>query len=133
MSFRSILYIIIAFIALGAQILLAGEYGGVGCAIAIAGALFLGQGIIMNIYYHMKQGLDILLFWKEILKMSVIPFIVCIGAIFFLRNTTLGNWQSLGVAVVGFAAIYIPLFYRFSMNQSERDMFVKPIRNFFRK
>ena len=133
MSFRSILYIIIAFIALGAQILLAGEYGGVGCAIAIAGALFLGQGIIMNIYYHMKQGLDILLFWKEILKMSVIPFIVCIGAIFFLRNTTLGNWQSLGVAVVGFAAIYIPLFYRFSMNQSERDMFAKPIRNFFRK
>lgn len=127
MKFRSLLYIVIALVSLVFQIILAKPLDGMGCAIAIAGALFLGQGLIMNIYYQKKQELDIQTFWMEIGKMSVVPMVMCLCSIFVLRNHILDGWLSLGVAILIFMLIYIPLFYRFSMNQSERDLFVKPL------
>ena len=51
MKFRSLLYLAIALAALVAEYLMAKILGGVGCAIAISGALFVGQRVIMNIYY----------------------------------------------------------------------------------
>lgn len=128
MKFRSLLYIVIAVVSLIFQIILAKEYGGIGCAIAIAGALFLGQGLIMNIYYQKKQGLNIGLFWKEILKMSMIPIVLGIGAMYILYTYSLNSWLSLSTAVVLFMLVYIPLFFCFSMNRSERDLFVKPLK-----
>lgn len=133
MKFRSVLYVFIAIISLVFQILLAKRYGGVGCAIAITGALLLGQGLIMNIYYHRKQGLDIILFWREILKMSVVPIVLGLCFMFLFRDIVLDSWFTLGAAVAVFLLVYIPLFFCFSMNQSERDLFVKPIRNFLCK
>ena len=128
MRFRSLLYIVISTISLILQIALTKRYGGIGCAISIAGALFIGQGLIMNIYYYKKQGLDILTFWCEILKMSIAPIILCIIALCILRNITLDSWLSLGVAIVEFVAVYIPMFICFSMNQYERDLLFKPIK-----
>lgn len=133
MKFRSLLYIVIAALSLVAQIVLAKKYGGLGCAISIAGALLLGQGLIMNIYYHKKQGLDILAFWREILKMSIVPIVMGVVSTFLLRNTTLDNWFSLGIAIGVFAIVYIPLFFFISMNQAERDLLIKPIESIIRK
>ena len=107
--------------------------GGLGCAIAIAGALFLGQGLIMNVYYQKKQHLDIISFWKEILKMSIVPIIVCICSMGILYNIELDSWSSFSLAVIIFIFVYVPLFYHFSMNQSERDLFVKPIVSIIHK
>lgn len=129
MKFRSLLYLVIACISLAFQIILAQEYEGLGCAIAIAGALFLGQGLIMNVYYHKKQGLDIWTFWKEIMKMSIVPIVVGVGSMCLLHNISFSNWFELGIAITIFALIYIPVFFRFSMNQSERDLFVRPLRS----
>ena len=55
MKFRSLLYIVIAVVSLVSSFPLAKYYGGMGCAISTAGALVLGQIIIMNIYYQRKQ------------------------------------------------------------------------------
>lgn len=133
MKFRSLLYIAIAVFSLIFQIILAKKYGGIGCAISIAGALLLGQGLIMNVYYHKKQDLDIWTFWHEILKMSIVPLILGLGTMLMLRNIVLDSWLSLGVAMSLFLIVYIPLFFCFSMKQSERDLFLKPIRNIFRR
>lgn len=133
MKFRSLLYIAIALLSLIFQIILAKQHGGLGCAISIAGALLLGQGLIMNIYYHKKQGLDILAFWYEISKMSIVPIIMCLISMYLLRNTVLNSWISLGVAVAAFTVVYILLFFRFSMNQSERDLFITPIKSIIHK
>ena len=133
MKFRSLLYIVIAVLSLVFQIILAKQYGGIGCAIAIAGALFMGQGLIMNVYYHKKQGLDIWKFWKEILKMSVVPVVLCLGMMHMLHDRTLDSWFALGMAVSLFMIIYLPLFFCFSMNQSERELFIKPIVSLIHK
>ena len=133
MKFRSLLYIIIATFSLIFQIILAKKYAGIGCAIAIAGALFLGQGLIMNIYYYKVQKLDILSFWKEIMKMSFIPIILAVSTMYILHYLTIKNWISLGMAVTIFMLIYFPLFFRYSMNKFERDLFIKPLENIIHK
>ena len=133
MKFRSLLYIVIAVVSLVFQIVLAKQYSGFGCAIAIAGALFLGQGLIMNIYYLTKQGLDIISFWKEIGKMSVVPLFMIIVSFFIISFISLNTWLSLGVTIILFSAIYLPLFIHFSMNNYERNLFIAPLINRLRK
>lgn len=133
MKFRSLLYIVIAAVSLVFQIVLAQIYGGLGCAIAIAGALFLGQGLIMNVYYHKVQGLDILIFWKEIARMSIVPAILSVVTLYLIRDISLDNWFTLGITIVMFAVVYLPAFFCFSMNQSERDLFIIPIKKLLKR
>lgn len=136
MKFRSLLYLGISIFALVLQIVLAKKYGGIGCAIAISGALLFGQGLIMNIYYGKKQGLDIVRFWKEIMKMSVVPLLVT--SLFSIVDKSITDWGDLFTSIMLFCAVYIPLFWLFSMNKSERDLFTAPfytmmIRHKFKK
>ena len=127
-KFRSLLYIVIALLSLGLQLLLVEKYGGIGCAIAIATALVLGQIIIMNIYYYKRQKIDIPKFWKEIGKMAFVPFILGVLTYLVLRFIKLDSILMLVVGIAIFALIYLPTFWLFSMNQYERDLLLKPIK-----
>lgn len=134
MKFRSLLYICIAVVALVIQIILAKSWGGIGCALAIAGALFVGQGVIMNIYYKNKQSLDIPKFWKEILKMDIVPIlIVGIFSVILRFAPFVNTWTSLLLTVAVYVCIYAPLYYMFSMNEEEKNLIVKPILRIFSK
>lgn len=133
MKFRSILYICIAIISLVVQIMLARVWGGIGCAIAIAGALFIGQGLIMNVYYKNKQSLDITRFWKEIFRMNIVPIMVVI--VFLIVRNIIGfanTWSNLIISITIYVVIYIPLYFFFSMNDDERCLLVKPLFRLFR-
>lgn len=128
MKFRSLLYLGIACASLFFQFVLARKYGGVGCAVAISGALLLGQGLVMNVYYHYRQGLDIVRFWKEMAKMSLVPVLMCVCASCILRWVSLDDWVRLGMAVLLFVAVYFPLFFLFGMNAYERNLLLTPFR-----
>ena len=124
MKFRSVLYIIISIISLIFQIILAKKYDGIGCAVAISGALLLGHGIIMNIYYNCKQYIDIISFWKEILKMSIIPIISVVLGIYVVSMVDIDTVASLCLAILVYALVYIPLFWLFSMSQYEKTLII---------
>lgn len=124
MKFRSVLYIIISIISLIFQIILAKKYDGIGCAVAISGALLLGHGIIMNIYYSCKQHIDIISFWKEILKMSIIPIISVVLGIYVVSMVDIDTVASLCLAILVYALVYIPLFWLFSMSQYEKTLII---------
>lgn len=128
MRFRSLLYIGIAIVALAFEIVLSKMYGGIGCAIAISGALLLGQGLIMNIYYKRVQHLDISKFWIEILKMSIVPACVVAVSLLLMKYFDISSWSSLVIGMVVFAVVYIVLFYFLSMNKEERNLFTEPIK-----
>ncbi len=134
MKFRSVCYIIIAIVCLVFSVLGAKCYGLMGCAIATAGALLLGQGLIMNIYYHKKQKLDTLRFWYEIVKMSIVPIVFVVASLLLIQyfQIDFDNILSLIMGCVVYMLLYIPAFWRFSMNQSERDLFITPIKRLFR-
>ena len=120
LKFRSLLYLLIASISLLMQFLLAPRYGGVGVACAIAGALLVGQGVAMNLYYHYRQKLDIQAFWRSIGRMSVVPLLMSIGATLSLLRVSLSTWGGLCLAICVYLCVYVPLFWRWSMNGEER-------------
>jgi O-antigen/teichoic acid export membrane protein len=122
MRFRSLLYVGIAIISLILQIALASKYGIVGCAIAITGALLLGHGLIMNIYYKSRQHIDILGFWLQIAKMSVAPIAVSIAASYLLCGQDIDSWSELLKYILIYLAAYLPMLYIFSLNTYERGL-----------
>lgn len=133
MKFRSLLYIAIAIVALVLQYYFAKLWGGIGCSIAISGALFIGQGIIMNIYYKVKQGIDIKRFWKEIAKMNFAPVILSVCFIYAMSDSIIDSWSKLMLWIFLYAIIYMALLYTLSMNQYERTLFIEPIKKIFRR
>lgn len=129
MKFRSLLYIAIAIVALILEIVFGKLWGGIGCAAAIAGALVVGQGIVMNIYYYKKQSINIPLFWKEILKMSVAPFIVTI--VFYIlvdKIWVINSWLQFGLLSFVYFIAYMTSMYYFSMNNTEKEMIKAPLK-----
>ena len=136
MKFRSLLYIAISIGSLGISIPLAKFYGGIGCALGTSIALTLGQIIIMNIYYYKRQYLDIPFFWKEICKMSIVPVLFIVLYIVFKNQINTFLSANLGYWIIGvilFLALYLPLFWIFSMNKHERDLIKSPILKIFKR
>ena len=128
MKFRALSYLGIGVFSFLFQLILSKHYGAIGCTWAIIGALLVGQGVLMNLYYHFRQGLDIIAFWKEIVKMSVVPVLMCLIAKWLLEYYPLDSWISLGTGIAIFIAVYVPLYCRFAMNQYECSLFMAPIR-----
>ena len=133
MKFRSLLYIAIAAVALILQYYFAKLWGGIGCAIAISGALFIGQGIIMNIYYHVKQGINIKRFWIEITKMNIVPFILSLCFFYVMYDTIIDSWLECSLWICIYALMYFVLLYKVSMNQYERLLIVELIKKILRR
>lgn len=131
MKFRSILYIIIACIALLAEIIFAKLWGGIGCSIAIAGALLIGQGLIMNIYYNKYQSINIPKFWREILTMDKVPILLSIIAYYVFNEMYQCNtWEGLVISVVLYGVLYIGMSYKYSLNLEEKKLLLTPLRKF---
>ncbi|MBR4317021.1 MAG: polysaccharide biosynthesis C-terminal domain-containing protein, partial [Alphaproteobacteria bacterium] len=133
MRFRSLLGLVAALVSLGLQIPLAKYYGGVGCALGVSVVLLLAQGVVMNVYYRVKQNIDIFSFWKAILKMSIMPCLVTLSAYFAIEQFTLNSWVFLGLGILAYLIIYLPLFFIFSMNEYERKLLLGPFQKVFGK
>lgn len=132
MKFRSVLYIIIALVSLAMQIVLTRFFGGIGCAMGVSGALVVGQILIMNVYYQRRQDLDIKTFWKEISKMSIIPIVLIFSSMLVIRHFfALDSWGKLILGIAAFSLVYIPLFFRFSMTDDERNLFISMFHKIF--
>ena len=129
MRFRSLMYVGVAAVSLVLQILLSKRYGVEGCAWAVAAGLVLGQIIIMNIYYYKVQRIDILRFWKEIFRMSVVSACVCAVSYFIFRDIRLDSVWRLALGILAYCAVYLPLFWFAGMNASEKGL----VRGFFMK
>ncbi|MFI3316344.1 MAG: oligosaccharide flippase family protein [Rikenellaceae bacterium] len=122
MRFRSIVYLIIALLSLVASIIVAPKYGAMGCAVATASALFAGQVVVMNIYYQRCVGIDIVGFWREIGKMSIVPISVLFAGYHVIKQFEIVTIASLITAAALFCIVYIPLFWLLSLNSYERGV-----------
>ena len=133
MKFRSLLYCAISLASLAFQIILAKKYGAIGCAIAIGGALILGQVIIMNIYYRANQRIAIGCFWREIGKMLITPILITAISIYTLTYVEMNDFISLSTGIILFTIIYTPIFWKFGMNNSERELLSVPFKRLIKR
>lgn len=127
-KFRSLTYLAIAILSLGAQIWATPRYGAVGCASAIAITLFVGQWLVMNIYYKKSQRLAIGAFWRQILAMSIVPSVLTIAGYAAVDFFEIKTWWAIALGVIAYLALYAPAFWRFSMNDYEHNAITAPLR-----
>lgn len=133
MRFRSLLYIIIAVFSLVGQVFFSKMFGAIGCAVAVAAALIIGQGFLMNIYYHKCQRIDVKRFWAQILRMSVAPALLTATSIFILKRIVFSNITVLLAAMLVFSVVYFVTLWLFSMNNSEKSMLILPLKSIWSK
>ena len=126
-QFRSIVYLIIAILNVVSTYLVVPTMGYIGAALCSCIAYLLGQGLIMNGYYHKVIGIDILLFWKNILKLSIVPACMLVIGLIVFKFVTISNWGTFLLSVVIFSGIYAVLMYGLSFNDYEKDIFRKPV------
>lgn len=127
LKFRSICYVVISILSLFISIPLAQKYGEIGCAIAVASALFLGQGLIMNLYYWKRIKIDIPLFWREIIKMSLTPFAFSLMGFFVVQNIEM-SVAKLCFSTIVFSIMYFISSWFLDLNKYEKDLIGEPIK-----
>ena len=124
-QFAAYLNIVIAIFNAIISIFLAKKYGAVGAALGTAGGILLSS-LIMNVFYCKAIKLDMIKFWKEIIKMTI-PFCIPVFIITIIMKF-IKIYGINGVLVYGsvYTIIYIIIAYVFSMNQYEKGI----IKNF---
>ena len=126
-KFRTVVFFFIAIANVMVSIPLAKLYGGIGAAMGTGLSLIIGQVIIMNVYYQKKIHINIIKFWKEILKMSI-PVIICFTLGLFSYKI-IGNRGIIVfiLEIVVYTAIYSLLMWNFGMNLDEKNLFKRMV------
>lgn len=126
-QFRSWVYLFIALANVSISIPLAKLYGGIGCAIGTAVSLFIGNGLVMNWYYHNKVGLDMKYFWGQIFRFTkslLLP--TAIGLLMYLF-VDLYHIISFLICGMIYVMVFCASMWFFGMNHYEKDLIGKPM------
>jgi O-antigen/teichoic acid export membrane protein len=131
--FRSWIYLLIALINILVTIPLASAFEGVGAAMGTAFSLIVGNGFLMNWYYHTKVGLNMKYFWKQII--IFIPSIL-IPIMFGLAVNQLFNLYNIKYFLLcgtGYVIVYCLSMWFIGMNQYEKELIGTPIIKILKK
>lgn len=126
--FRSVIYACIAVLNVGLTFWWVEDFGIIGAAMATCLAYVVGNIFIINWYYYKRIGIDIPLFWKNILQMCPVMVVMGIAGWFGLNAITVDNWLVFFSHAVAYSMIYFVLAYRFMMNTYEKELLAEPIR-----
>ena len=132
-KFRSLVYLGIAIANVVGTWFLMQVMGIIGAALMTGIALVIGQGFVMNWYYHKRTGLNMLRFWKEVGSVYLIPVGLCVCALLLGHMVDLYRIWALLAGIVMYTAVYCALCWRFSMNDYEKALITGPIFSIKRK
>lgn len=127
-KFRTIIMTIMAFANIFVSIFLASKYGAIGAAIGTAVSIIICNIIIMNIYYYKVIKINVIKFWKNIIKMTL-PFVFPILAIIiFMSIISLRGYLNLIVFGGIYTIMYSIICYIFVMNDYEKKIINKILK-----
>ena len=130
---RALVYLLIAIANVLISIPLVNAFGPIGAALGTAISLVAGNIIFMNWYYHVRVGMNMFYFWKEIAKFLpslILPSIVGIVSMKFIKITSLSNL--LFFAFI-YSIIYCLSMYFIGMNTQEKELIKEPVYKFLKK
>ena len=120
--FRAYIYGAMALVNLAISIVLCQIWEGIGSAIGTCIAVVVANGIIMNIVYHKKINIDVVVFWKNIVRQTlgmIIPFAA--GAL-IMAFAKINSILDLGLWILIYCAVYFICVYFLSMNSYEKRL-----------
>lgn len=119
---RSVVYLGVILVNIGLSIKMIRLWGVSGAAIGTALSIILGTIIFMNWYYHFKIGLNIVYFWKNILKLFPAFAICAVVGILLRKFITISSLIPLLICICVYSLIYIVVMWLIGMNQDEKNM-----------
>lgn len=121
-KFRSILLALIAIANIFISIPLAKAYGGIGSAIGTSLSLIIGNIIILNIYYYKKVGINVIEFWKSIIKMTIPMIIPILVIVILMHIVILHGYTNLVVFGGLYTILYCLTCYFLVMDDYEKNI-----------
>lgn len=122
-KFRSLVYLGIAIANVIGTWYLMQFMGIIGAALMTGIALIIGQGFVMNWYYHSRTGLDMIRFWKEVGIVYLIPVGLCMVSLFLSNFVDMNHLWVMFVGILVYTTIYCLLCWKFTMNEYEKGLF----------
>lgn len=118
---RSVIYFGIACLNVIVSVFLIRRWGEIGTSQGTFASVLLGSGLFMNIYYHRNIGLDVVYFWKEVLKWTIPALLFCLATkILIINNFNISSWVRFLVFIFGYAVVYFILLWFIGLKQDER-------------
>lgn len=121
-QFRSVAYALMAVVNLILSIFLVQRYGAPGAAFGTTLALILANGLIMNIYYQKKCGINVVQFWKNIGRMSLGLVVPCVYGCLIKRFFDFYSIMALGAGILTYMLVYALSMWFFGINREEKGM-----------
>lgn len=134
-KFRALVYLGMAVLNIGVSVILCQKYGPIGSTVGTALSLVLANGLIMNLYYHLRCNIDVILFWCNIGRVSLG---LIIPVLFGLLMTRYFVFSGIGVYLIGislYSSVYCLSMWLIGLNHYEKsliiDLFYKVIGKCF--
>lgn len=128
-SFRAKLYTLMAIFNLALSWILSIHYGAIGAAFATGLVLILGNGLVMNIYYYKKLGINIPLFWKGIGNKVPSLTVTIILCIILKKFYVINDLTALVISGLIFCIVYSVFLWVIGMDMYEKSI----LKNLYKK
>lgn len=132
-KYRSYIWIVIATLNAIVSIFLIKKYGAIGAAAGTAAAWIVGSGIIMNIFYKRKVGLDVNAFWKKILRISVGMIIPVIIGFIISSYTLICSIPQYIIMIISYTLIYIVSIIYLGFDPDDRNFILSSVCKYLNK
>lgn len=132
-QFRSVLYIFMAIVNLIFTAVFCPKIGVMAPALGVAISTVIANCFIINIFYHKKCNVDILAFWKSVVRLLLgllVPIAVGIGLNYWFPQKSLIEF---GVCVVIYTAVYGLSMWLLGMNSYEKGLITKVLEKFIKR
>lgn len=103
-------------------------WGPTGCAIGTTISMILGT-IFKNIYYHIVLKIDMIYFWKRILKLSLPVILSAFLGIAAANMIFIQNYAALLVSIVCYTGLYVLSVFMLGLSHKERARISKGFKH----
>lgn len=132
--FRGVMYIFLSLVNIVMTLYFLKKYGIAGAAAATGISMFIGNGIVMNMYYSKVVGLNIGLFWKQVAGLSA-PLLMY-GSVVLVFRWAFGLSASSWLELIAYGCIFLIGFcivlYKYSLNSDERVLLFGKVKSMMR-
>lgn len=126
--FRSILLLIIALCNIALSIILLKIIGIIGVAIGTMLSVFVGDVIVMNIYYKVKMKINVGRIFKCVYPRIVLASLITTLLLLPIRLLLEENTMTFFFGIIAFCIVYFALLYFIAFNEEEKKI-ISTIKN----
>jgi len=130
---RSVIYLLVAIFNVIITIPFSVKWAGIGAAFATCICMLAGNFIFMNIYYHKKVGLNIIEFWKQILRLFPGYLVTIIAGVLVKLFLPINNFGQLLLGILIILVVYAISVWSLSMNEYEKNLIINPTKKMLSK